>query len=102
MSPVARAWTGAASTGASRSRAGRSRAGRRLLELCSAVRGAVIVGTGPTVVSELAVRTDLTDGRPVEVVTESIDLHYALRTVWTSGRIPIGPPAELLGVARGQ
>ncbi|WP_405387769.1 hypothetical protein OG596_07275 [Streptomyces sp. NBC_01102] len=52
--------------------------------------------------SELAVRTDLTDGRPVEVVTESIDLHYALRTVWTSGRIPIGPPAELLGVARGQ
>jgi DNA-binding transcriptional LysR family regulator len=77
---------------------------RRLLELGSAtaVRNAVIAGTGPAVMSELAVRTDLTEGRLVEVVTEGIDLRRTLRAVWTSGSTPLGPAAELLGVVRGR
>ncbi|MEW1907470.1 LysR family transcriptional regulator [Kitasatospora sp. NPDC085895] len=75
---------------------------RRLLELGSAtaVRNAVIAGTGPAVMSELAVRTAVADGRLVEVETEGIDMRRSLRAVWPSGRTPTGPAAELLACTR--
>ncbi|MGW3564629.1 LysR family transcriptional regulator [Streptomyces sp. NPDC000941] len=75
---------------------------RPLLELGSAtaVRNAVIAGTGPAVISELAVRTDLADRRLVAVEVEGIKLHRVLRAVWASERPLAGPAAELLAVTR--
>ncbi|WP_406863596.1 LysR family transcriptional regulator [Streptomyces sp. HUAS MG47] len=79
-----------------------SRAGagetRPLLELGSAtaVRHAVIAGTGPAVMSELAVRTDIADRRLVAVDVEGIELRRSLRAVWAAGRALMGPAAELL------
>ncbi|WP_328564919.1 LysR family transcriptional regulator [Streptomyces coelicoflavus] len=74
---------------------------RPLLELGSAaaVRGAVIAGTAPAVISELAVGTDLTDGRLVQVDVDGVELRRVLRAVWPSGRSLIGPAADLLAVA---
>ncbi|MFJ4274428.1 LysR family transcriptional regulator [Streptomyces coelicoflavus] len=74
---------------------------RPLLELGSAaaVRGAVIAGTAPAVISELAVGTDLTDGRLVRVDVDGVELRRVLRAVWPSGRSLIGPAADLLAVA---
>ncbi|MFF6998266.1 LysR family transcriptional regulator [Streptomyces sp. NPDC008313] len=82
------------------SRAGAKEA-RPLLELGSAtaVRGAVMAGTGPAVISELAVRTDIADGRLVEVDVEGVELRRALRAVWLTGRSLHGPAADLLAVA---
>ncbi|WP_399896247.1 LysR family transcriptional regulator [Streptomyces sp. BBFR51] len=74
---------------------------RPLLELGSAaaVRGAVIAGTAPAVISELAVGTDLADGRLVQVDVDGVELRRVLRAVWPSGRSLIGPAADLLAVA---
>lgn len=74
---------------------------RPLLELGSstAVRGAVIAGIGPAVISELAVRTDITDGRLIPVDAEGIELRRALRAVWFAGRALTRPAAALLAVA---
>ncbi|MGW1029950.1 LysR family transcriptional regulator [Streptomyces sp. NPDC002577] len=73
-----------------------------LLELGSAtaVRSAVIAATGPAVISELAVRTDIADGRLIAVRVDGLELSRALRAVWPSGRKLVGPAAELLAVAR--
>nr|WP_258053054.1 LysR substrate-binding domain-containing protein [Streptomyces sp. Ru73] len=81
--------------------AGQGRA-RALLELGStaAVRGAVIAGTGPAALSELAVRGDIADGLLVVVEVEGVDLTRALRAVWPMGRRLVGPAAELVAVAR--
>lgn len=77
---------------------------RPLLELGSAtaVRNAVLAGTGPAVLSELAVRTDLADRRLVAVEVEGVRLHRVLRAVWLPERPLSGPAAELLTVARGR
>jgi DNA-binding transcriptional LysR family regulator len=74
----------------------------QLIEMGSAtaVRNAVIAGTGPAVISELAVRTDLAERRLVEVRTEGIDLRRSLRAVWIAGRTLTGPAADLLTTAR--
>jgi len=75
---------------------------RPLVELGStaAVRGAVIAGTGPSVLSELAVRGDLAEGRLVAVEVAGVDLTRELRAVWPTGRRLVGPAAELVAVAR--
>jgi|SRR5579859_3182734 len=75
---------------------------RPLLELGStaAVRGAVIAGTGPAVLSELAIRSDLDLGRLVAVPVTGIDLHRALRAIWLPGHTLTGPAAELVAIAR--
>jgi DNA-binding transcriptional LysR family regulator len=75
---------------------------RPLVELGStaAVRGAVIAGTGPSALSELAVRGDIAEGRLVAVEVTGIDLTRDLRAVWPTGRRLIGPAAELVTVAR--
>ncbi|WP_208640512.1 LysR family transcriptional regulator [Streptomyces carpinensis] len=76
---------------------------RPLVELGStaAVRGAVIAGTGPSVLSELAVRGDIAEGRLVAVEVAGVDLTRELRAVWPTGRRLVGPAAELVAVARG-
>ena len=75
---------------------------QQLIEMGSgtAVRNAVIAGTGPAVMSELAVHADLADGRLVEVSTEGIELRRALRAVWVRGRMLTGPAADLVAIAR--
>lgn len=73
-----------------------------LLELSSttAVRSAVIAGAGPAVLSSLAVRDDLAQGRLVEVPLTGMDLERTLRAVWPVGRRPNGPARDLLAIAR--
>ncbi|MBW4716574.1 LysR substrate-binding domain-containing protein [Saccharothrix obliqua] len=71
------------------------------LELGSttAVRGAVVAGVAPAVLSVLAAAADLADGRLVEVPVAGLDLRRVLRAVWPGGRRLVGPAAELLAVA---
>ncbi|MBY8847376.1 LysR family transcriptional regulator [Saccharothrix sp. MB29] len=70
------------------------------LELGSttAVRGAVVAGVAPAVLSVLAVGLDLADGRLVEV-PGALDLRRVLRAVWPGGRRLVGPAAELVAAA---
>ncbi|MGW0516425.1 LysR family transcriptional regulator [Crossiella sp. NPDC003009] len=74
---------------------------RALVELGSttAVRGAVAAGSGPAVLSVLAVEADLADRRLVEVPVSGIDLRRQLRAVWPAGRALAPPAAALLAVA---
>lgn len=74
---------------------------RALAELGSttAVRGAVAAGSGPAVLSVLAVEADLADRRLVEVPVSGIDLRRELRAVWPAGRVLAAPAAALLAVA---
>ena len=75
---------------------------RPLLELGSttAVRGAVVAGAGPAVISELAVSGDLANGRLVAVAVDGLELRRVLRAVWPGGHRLVGPAAELLAIAR--
>ncbi|KLO25804.1 LysR family transcriptional regulator [Mycolicibacter heraklionensis] len=63
---------------------------RPALELSSsvAVRGAVLAGAGPAVMSRLAVADDLAVGRLRCVAVPELDLHRELRAIWTGGRTP--------------
>lgn len=72
-----------------------------LVELGSAaaVRGSVIAGTGPAVMSVLAVAADLAEGRLIEIPVDDLDLNRTLRAVWPLGRRLIGPAAALLATA---
>lgn len=71
---------------------------RPLLELGSttAIRGAVMAGSGPAVISEVAVRTDIATGRLVAVPVPGVTLRRRLRAVWPAGRTLTGPAAALL------
>lgn len=75
---------------------------RPLLELGStaAIRGALLAGTGPAVLSELAIRADLDQGRLVAVPVHGIDLRRALRAIWLAGHQLAGPAAELIAIVR--
>lgn len=72
-----------------------------LVELGSAaaIRNTVIAGTGPAAMSELAVASDLAEGRLAEVTVEGLDLRRTLRAVWPAGRKLVGPAAALLAAA---
>ncbi|MBP2476918.1 molybdate transport repressor ModE-like protein [Crossiella equi] len=72
-----------------------------LVELGSttAVRGAVAAGSGPAVLSVLAVEADLLAGRLTEVPVTGVDLRRRLRAVWVAGRVLSPPAAALLAVA---
>jgi DNA-binding transcriptional LysR family regulator len=72
-----------------------------LVELGSttAVRSAVMAGTGPAVISELAVATELAEGRLVRVDVTDVAFGRTLRAVWPGGRKLVGPAAALLAVA---
>ena len=65
----------------------------------AAVKGAVLAGTGPAVLSALAVAPELGAGLLQEVATTGLDLRRQLRAVWPRGRRLLGPAAALLAVA---
>ncbi|MER5770552.1 LysR family transcriptional regulator [Streptomyces sp. NPDC001985] len=69
-----------------------------LLELASttAVKGAVMSGAGPAVLSELAVREEVGARRLMEVRLQGVPLRRALRAVWRRAHLPAGPARELL------
>lgn len=73
-----------------------------LLELHSttAVRNTVVAGVGPSVLSLLAVRSDLAEGRLVEIPVYGLEeLRRPLNAVWRAGHQLTGPAAALLAVA---
>ncbi len=59
-----------------------------LVELGSttAIKAAVESGHGPAILSRLAVRIDVADGRLVVVPTEDLDLERSIRAIWARGR----------------
>ena len=69
-----------------------------LLELGSgaAVRTSVLGGTGPAVLSTLAVEEYLDSGRLVAVAVDGLDLQRVLRAVWRPPRVLSGPAGELV------
>jgi DNA-binding transcriptional LysR family regulator len=72
-----------------------------LLELGSsaAIRGAVLAGAGPALLSELVIAEDLTRRTLVEVPLADVDLGRTLRAVWRAAERPTGQAAALLGHA---
>lgn len=52
----------------------------------SAVRSAVLTGNSPTVISQLAVANELSDGQLVEVVVDGMEIRRRLRAVWPAGK----------------
>ncbi|MEU3252140.1 LysR family transcriptional regulator [Streptomyces sp. NPDC006997] len=76
---------------------------RPLIELSSttAVKAAAVSGAGPSVLSELAVREELTMRRLVSVPLADVALGRSLRAVWPTGHRPTGPARDLLSLTRG-
>ncbi len=65
-----------------------------------AVRGAVLAGAGPAVLSELAVGEDLAAGRLRRVQVEGLDLGRDLRAIWAGPhQPPSGPVRDLVALA---
>jgi DNA-binding transcriptional LysR family regulator len=54
----------------------------------TAIKAAVAAGTGPGVLSRLAIEPDVRDGRLVIVPTEGISLERLIRVVWPRDRSP--------------
>jgi DNA-binding transcriptional LysR family regulator len=48
----------------------------------------VLAGAGPAVLSELALGEDLASHRLTRVKVAHLDLHRALRAIWTGGAVP--------------
>ncbi len=61
----------------------------------NAVKGAVVAGGAPAVVSELAVRPDVATGRLVVVEVEGLDLARELQMVWPTHRTLTAPARRL-------
>jgi DNA-binding transcriptional LysR family regulator len=68
-----------------------------LVELASttAIKASVAAGTGPGVLSRLAVEQEVTDGRLVIVATSGVPLERQIRAIWPSER-PLPPAATRL------
>ncbi|WP_033345682.1 LysR family transcriptional regulator [Catenuloplanes japonicus] len=73
-----------------------------LLELSSttAIKHAVAAGSGPAVLSSLAVTTELAAGTLVEVPIPGVRLERSLRAVWPTGHQLSGPAHDLYLIAR--
>nr|WP_221775964.1 LysR family transcriptional regulator [Pseudonocardia petroleophila] len=69
------------------------------LSSTSAIRGAVLAGAGPAVLSDLAVHDDLATGRLVAVPVPGLALDRTLSAVWPDGSTPTGPARDLLRIA---
>ncbi len=65
----------------------------------SAVRGAVLAGAGPAVLSSLAVADDVALGRLRIVPVVGVRLERRLLAVWPLGSSPRGPASDLLALA---
>jgi molybdate transport repressor ModE-like protein len=72
-----------------------------LLELSgtAAVRGSVLAGAGPAVLSSLAVADDVASGRLRPVPVTGLELRRRLLAVWPLGSTPRGPAQDLLAIA---
>jgi len=72
-----------------------------MLELSgtAAVRGAVLAGAGPAVLSSLAVEEDVASGRLCAVPVIGLALDRRLLAVWPLGSTPRGPVSDLLAIA---
>lgn len=72
-----------------------------LLELGSneAVKGAVVAGAGPAVLSVLAIQSDLANGTLTELDVAGLDLTRHLTAVWPRGHQPSEPSGWLLSTA---
>jgi molybdate transport repressor ModE-like protein len=72
-----------------------------MLELSgtAAVRGAVLAGAGPAVLSSLAVEEDLASGRLCAVPVAGLVLNRRLLAIWPMGSAPRGPVSDLLAIA---
>ena len=75
------------------------------LSTTAAVRGAVLAGAGPAVLSILAVGDDLAAGRLRRVPVAGLDLGRSLRAIWLGGaggttrQPPAGPVRDLIALA---
>jgi DNA-binding transcriptional LysR family regulator len=68
------------------------------MSTAAAVRAAVLAGSAPAVLSQLAVADDLASGRLHVVPVEDLGLRRALRAVWLGGRTPpAGAVRDLIG-----
>ncbi|MFE0676738.1 LysR family transcriptional regulator [Streptomyces sp. NPDC058867] len=76
---------------------------RPLIELSSttAVKAAAVSGAGPAVLSELAVREELSLRRLVSIPLADVSLARDLKAVWPAGHRPVGPARDLLHLTRG-
>ena len=74
---------------------------RASMELGSttAIKAAAIAGTGPAVLSALAVETELRAGRLVAVPCTALRLGRTIRAVWTTDRSLSPPAARLIAIA---
>ncbi|SBT54431.1 LysR family transcriptional regulator [Micromonospora narathiwatensis] len=72
-----------------------------LLELSSttAIKHAVAAGSGPAVLSSLAVSTELAAGTLTGVPVTGLALHRRLRAAWPAGAQLIGPARDLYAIA---
>lgn len=70
-----------------------------VLDANVAMRGAVLDGVGPAVLSALTMREDLAEGRVVEVPVAGADLRREFRVVWPRGRRLTGAAADLARIA---
>lgn len=70
------------------------------LSATTAIRGAVLAGAGPAVLSSLAVAADFAAGTLVRVPVDRVDLRRSLRAIWTGSKHPAGPVRDLLRIAR--
>jgi DNA-binding transcriptional LysR family regulator len=75
---------------------------RPLMELGSttAIKSAAMVGTGPAVLSALAVDAELRSGQLVAVPCAPLKLDRTIRAVWSGAR-PLAPPAARLVAIAG-
>ncbi|WP_238008503.1 LysR family transcriptional regulator [Dactylosporangium sp. AC04546] len=73
-----------------------------MLELSSttAIKHAVAAGSGPAVLSSLAVAGELAAGALVAVAVTGLPLRRSLRVVWPAGRQLTGPARDLYAVTR--
>jgi DNA-binding transcriptional LysR family regulator len=74
---------------------------RPLMELGSttAIKAAAIAGTGPAVLSALAVEAELRGGQLVAVSCPELSLERTIRAVWTSSRSLPPSAARLIAIA---
>lgn len=70
------------------------------LNQTQAVKGAVIAGQAPALLSLRVASRELATGRLARVDVEGLDLDRKIRAVWSSSQPPAGPAGDLLAVAR--
>jgi molybdate transport repressor ModE-like protein len=66
----------------------------------TAIKAAAIAGSGPAVLSSLAVAGELRSGELIPVPCAELRLERVIRAVWAAGRPPTGAAASLIGIAQ--